>query len=44
MTLEDLLGAVKMSNLDVGARTIEVNNVEYVIRGVGFIKNIPDIV
>ncbi len=43
VTLEELLGAVKMSNLDVGARTIEVNNVEYVIRGVGFIKNIPDI-
>jgi len=43
VTFEQVLGAVKMSNLDVGARTIELNNVEYVIRGVGFLKQIPDI-
>lgn len=41
--LEEVFNAVKMSNIDVGARTIEVNNVEYVIRGLGFIKNIKDI-
>ncbi len=41
--LEDVFNAVRMSNVDVGARTIEVNKVEYVIRGVGFIKNIADI-
>lgn len=41
--LDEVFGAVKMSNIDVGARTIEVNNVEYVIRGLGFIKNIKDI-
>jgi Cu(I)/Ag(I) efflux system membrane protein CusA/SilA len=43
VTLEQVFNAVKMSNVDVGARTIEVNKVEYVIRGLGFIKQISDI-
>ncbi len=41
--LTDIFNAVKMSNVDVGARTIEINKVEYVIRGLGFIKNLKDI-
>lgn len=41
--LEEVLMAVKMSNQDVGAKTIEVNRVEYVIRGIGFIKSLEDI-
>ncbi len=41
--LGDIFKAVKASNIDVGARTIEINNVEYVIRGLGFFKAIPDI-
>lgn len=41
--LDDVFMAVKMSNVDVGARTIEVNKVEYIIRGLGFIKNLKDI-
>lgn len=41
--LEEVIAAVKMSNVDVGARSIEVNKVEYVIRGIGFIKTITDI-
>ena len=41
--LEEVFMAVKMSNVDVGARTIEVNRVEYVIRGLGFIKGLRDI-
>ena len=41
--LEDVFKSVKMSNVDVGARTIEINKVEYVIRGLGFIKEIKDI-
>ncbi len=41
--LPEVFNAVKMSNADVGARTIEINNVEYVIRGLGFIKEIKDI-
>lgn len=41
--LEDVFSAVKMSNLDVGARTIEINSVEYLIRGIGFVKDLGDI-
>ena len=33
VSIEDVVRAVRMSNLDVGARTIEVNRVEYLIRG-----------
>ena len=43
VTLDDVLLAVRESNVDVGARTIEINRVEYVIRGLGFIKNLEDI-
>ena len=43
VTLDQVFSATKQSNLDVGARTIEVNGAEYVIRGLGFIKNIEDI-
>jgi Cu(I)/Ag(I) efflux system membrane protein CusA/SilA len=41
--LDEVFAAVRMSNLDVGARTIEINQAEYVIRGVGFIKNLEDL-
>ncbi len=41
--LDDIFKAVKNSNVDVGAKTIEINKVEYVIRGLGFIKEIADI-
>jgi len=41
--LNDIFSAVRMSNVDVGARTVEVNKAEYVIRGLGFIKNLSDI-
>ncbi|MCD6288756.1 MAG: efflux RND transporter permease subunit, partial [Candidatus Hydrogenedentes bacterium] len=43
VTLADVFMAVKMSNVDVGARSIEVNKVEYIIRGLGFIKTLDDI-
>ena len=41
--LDDVFSAVKMSNIDVGARTIEINKVEYVIRGLGFVKTLEDL-
>lgn len=41
--LEEVIAAVRMSNMDVGARTIEVNKVEYIIRGIGFVEKIEDI-
>ncbi|MHC4294519.1 MAG: efflux RND transporter permease subunit, partial [Planctomycetota bacterium] len=43
VTLPEVYAAVKASNIDVGARTIELNRVEYFIRGIGFVKNVRDI-
>ncbi len=43
VTLEQVVKAVQMSNIDVGARTIDMNNAEYVIRGIGFVKSLQDI-
>lgn len=43
VTLDMVLMAVKNSNLDIAARTIEINNVEYVIRGIGFVKKLTDL-
>lgn len=43
VTIPQIFEAIKSGNLDVGARTIEVNRVEYVIRGVGFIESVADI-
>jgi copper/silver efflux system protein len=43
VTIEQALHAVRQSNLDVGARTTEINRVEYVIRGLGFIRELDDI-
>ena len=41
--LTEVFEAVRRANLDVGARTIEINRVEYVIRGLGFIRGLADI-
>ncbi|MCK5114334.1 MAG: efflux RND transporter permease subunit [Phycisphaerae bacterium] len=43
VTLPEIYAAVKNANIDVGAKTIELNNVEYFVRGIGFIKNVEDI-
>ncbi len=43
VSLVEIFKAVKESNVDVGARTIEINSVEYVVRGLGFIENLTDI-
>lgn len=43
VTLEELVDAVRQSNLDVGASVMEINRVEYAVRGVGFIKSLADI-
>ncbi|WP_425399206.1 efflux RND transporter permease subunit [Aeoliella sp.] len=43
VSLADVFQAVRMSNVDVGARTIELNKAEYVIRGLGFIEHVEDI-
>ena len=43
VTVMDVMNAVKKSNLDIGAETIELNNVEYIIRGLGYVKNLDDL-
>ncbi len=43
VSIMDIMQAVKKSNLDIGAETIELNKVEYVIRGLGYIKNLEDL-
>lgn len=43
VTLEQVYDAVRMSNLDVGARTVEINGPEYVVRGIGFVKSVKDL-
>lgn len=43
INIMQIMQAVKNSNLDVGAGTLEINRVEYLIRGLGYIKNIEDL-
>ena len=41
--IEQIMNAVRKSNLDVGARTIEFNHAEYLVRGLGYIKSLEDL-
>ncbi len=41
--LHRVMTAVKQSNKDVGAKTIEINQAEYLVRGLGYIKKVEDI-
>ncbi|WJJ96276.1 efflux RND transporter permease subunit [Algibacter luteus] len=41
--LQHVVMAVKESNKDIGAQTIEINNAEYLVRGLGYVKSISDI-
>src|SRR5665648_510520 len=43
VTVMDVMNAVRKSNLDIGAETMELNNVEYIIRGLGYVKNLADL-
>ncbi len=43
VTVMDVMNAVSKSNLDIGAETIELNSVEYIIRGLGYVKNLSDL-
>jgi len=41
--LHQVVKAVKESNKDIGAQTIEINQAEYLVRGLGYVKSIADI-
>ncbi|SNR81171.1 Cu(I)/Ag(I) efflux system membrane protein CusA/SilA [Maribacter sedimenticola] len=43
ISLQEVVRAVGESNKNVGAKTLEINNAEYLIRGLGLIENIEDI-
>ncbi|HTF80416.1 MAG TPA: efflux RND transporter permease subunit [Cytophagales bacterium] len=43
LTLMDVLKAVKANNNDVGGSKFEISDMAYIIRGLGYIKNMEDI-
>ena len=43
INLQAVVKAVKQSNKDIGAQTLEINKVEYLVRGLGYVKSISDI-
>jgi len=43
VNISQIMAAIKNSNLDVGARTIEFNRVEYLVRALGYITNLEDL-
>lgn len=43
VTLEQVMRATRSNNLDVGAQTIEINQAEYFVRGLGYVETIEDI-
>ena len=43
VNIMEVMNAVKSSNNDVGGRKFEMSNMAYIIRGLGYIKNIKDV-
>jgi Cu(I)/Ag(I) efflux system membrane protein CusA/SilA len=43
ISLEQVVNAVRKTNKEIGAKTIEINQAEYLVRGLGYIKSIEDI-
>ncbi|WP_297765351.1 efflux RND transporter permease subunit, partial [uncultured Muriicola sp.] len=43
ISLQQVVNAVKQSNRDIGAQTLEINQAEYLVRGLGYIESLNDI-
>src|SRR6185437_7269179 len=43
ITMQKMRDAIRASNADVGGRTVELSEFEYVIRGKGYLKSINDL-
>jgi copper/silver efflux system protein len=43
ITMQKMRDAIRASNADVGGRTVELSEFEYVIRGKGYLKNVDDL-
>jgi Cu(I)/Ag(I) efflux system membrane protein CusA/SilA len=43
VNMMEVMNAVKTNNNDVGGRKFEMSNMSYIVRGLGYIKNIKDV-
>ncbi|MDR1524656.1 MAG: efflux RND transporter permease subunit, partial [Tannerella sp.] len=43
VSIMDVMAAIQKSNLDIGAETVEMNRVEYLVRGLGYIRSVSDL-
>ena len=43
ISLAQVVTAVRKTNKEIGAKTIEINQAEYLVRGLGYIKSIEDL-
>lgn len=43
VSMMQVMNAIKQSNLDIGANTMEINQVEFIVRGLGYVKSLEDI-
>lgn len=43
ISLPQVIMAIKNSNRDVGAKTIEINKAEYLVRGLGYVNSLADL-
>jgi len=43
VTLQQVMDAVRMSNAEIGAKTLEINKAEYLVRGLGFVESVEDL-
>lgn len=43
VTLSEIGEAVRSSNMDTGGRTVEISEFEFMVRGRGYLKSVPDI-
>jgi len=43
ISLQQVVNAVRKTNKDIGAKTIEINQAEYLVRGLGYVKSVEDI-
>ena len=43
VSLAEISRAVRESNQDIGAKTLEINQAEYLVRGLGYVKSLEDL-
>ena len=43
LSLQEVVEAARHTNRDVGAKTLEINKAEYLVRGLGYVKSLADL-